>query len=139
MGSASQFESVFVSFSKLVPDLVGQQTPEDTQLPESCLREICFFQPQKKIPGCRGGEGGQAYKKNAFEKEVISPTLCASHRMTKPVLMTELLCADMCGGSFYHTRLHCTERLCSRGPQQLWALRSTGTISPADSEPCQGA
>lgn len=27
------------------------------------------FQPQKKIPGCQGGQGEQAYKKNTFEKE----------------------------------------------------------------------
>lgn len=90
-----------------------------------------------------GGEVGvgvgweQAYKKKAFEKEVISPTLCVSHPMTKPVLMTELLCADMCGGSFYNTRLHCTERLCPKGPRQLWALRSTETNSLANSKPCQ--
>ena len=53
-----------------------------------------FFQLQKKIPSC---QGGQAYKKKAFEKEANFPTLHAFHPMTSTALMTELLCANVCG------------------------------------------
>lgn len=53
-----------------------------------------FFQWQKKIPSC---QGGQAYKKKAFEKEAILPTLCTFHPMSNTVLMTELLHGDVAG------------------------------------------
>ena len=55
---------------------------------------MVFFSHKRKFQVVRGS---QAYKKKAFEKEVIFPTLFAFHPMTKTVLTTERLCADMCG------------------------------------------
>lgn len=93
-GISSVLICSWVLFNNCLSYLFGQQIFEDTQLPGSCLREICFFSYKRKFQVVRGG---QPYKKKAFEKEAIFPTLHAFHPMTSTALMTELLCANVCG------------------------------------------
>lgn len=134
--SASWFWSVVGSSSTLVSlNLFGQQTLEDTQLPGSCLKEICFFSDKRKFQLVRGAK---LIKESFWERSHFPHPLCIPPHDQDRVNDRTPVCRHV-WGSFYNTELHCAGSLCPGGPRQLCALRSTSTNSPAEREPRQRA
>lgn len=80
--------------------LFGQQLLGDTQLPGSCLREMCFFSDKRKFQVVRGrGPGDKAYKKKLLKKRSFSPPFVHSTPWPRPHSWQNS-CVRTCVGKF---------------------------------------